>query len=73
VPADNIIARRSLRCQLSVRAAGRAAPGEHPTLAPTVVLWWPLAAYPLAMQRVVEPLLERTVRSAIPVREVLEV
>ena len=38
----------------------------------TSVLWWGLAAL-VAMLRVVDPLLERTVRSALPVREVLEV
>ena len=36
------------------------------------VLWWGLAAT-RGVLRVVDPLLERTVRSAIPVREVLEV
>src|SRR6266516_6646953 len=36
------------------------------------VLWWGLAAT-RGVLRVVVPLLERTVRSAIPVREVLEV
>jgi len=56
-----------------LNAADRLWPNAEHVRPLVLVLWLRLSPRPVANLRVVDPLLERTVRSAIPVREVLEV